>query len=189
MPAKKTAKEVMIDVFEFPHIPYWFTIKQAIEILKKTKENAEKKCLYPQVIMVFDEKDNLMGTLSPLDILKGLEPVFVRTDVREMLADTDEDRLSEMLANIFISEAKELAGIPVNAVMFPVKAFVSPDDPVTKAALLMLHHNLVILPVLENKKKLIGVLRMQEVFEEVSKYCSGELNENILPYGGSCKSL
>lgn len=170
----------MIDISEFPHVPYWFTIKQAIETLKKTKGDAEKKCLYPQAIMVFDEKNNLMGTLSPLDILKGLEPVFIRTDVREMLADNDEDRLSEMLANIFIPEAKELAGIPVNAVMFPIKSFVLPDDPVTKAALLMLHHNLVILPVLENKKKLVGVLRMQEVFEEISKYCSEERNENIL---------
>lgn len=115
MPAKKTPKEVMIVVFEFSRIPYWFTIKQAIEILKKTREDAEKKCLYSQAIMVFDEKYNLMGILSLLDILKGLEPIFVRTDVRAMLADIDQDRLSKMLSNIFISEAKELAGIPVNA--------------------------------------------------------------------------
>lgn len=173
MPAKKTAKEVMIDVFEFPHIPYWFTIKQAIGILKKSKAEAEKKCLYPQAILVFEEKYNLMGTLSPRDILKGLEPTFVRPDVQARLADIDEESLSAMLANLFNAESKELVERPVNEVMVPVKAFVLPDDPVTKAAFLMLHHNLIILPVLENKKKLVGVLRMQEVFEEVSNIVLG----------------
>jgi predicted transcriptional regulator len=32
----------------------------------------------------------------------------------------------------------------------------------------MLHNNLVLLPVLENKKKLVGVVRMIEVFDELS---------------------
>lgn len=52
--------------------------------------------------------------------------------------------------------------------MVPAKLFVEQDDPVTKAAYLMLHNDLILLPVLENKKKLVGVVRMIEVFDELS---------------------
>jgi CBS domain-containing protein len=52
--------------------------------------------------------------------------------------------------------------------MVPAKLFVEQDDPITKAAYLMLHNDAILLPVLENKKKLRGVVRMIEVFYEVS---------------------
>ena len=32
----------------------------------------------------------------------------------------------------------------------------------------MLHHDLVLLPVLEDKKKFVGLVRMIEVFDEIS---------------------
>jgi CBS-domain-containing membrane protein len=32
----------------------------------------------------------------------------------------------------------------------------------------MLHHDLILLPVLENKKKFVGLVRMIEVFDELS---------------------
>ena len=32
----------------------------------------------------------------------------------------------------------------------------------------MLHHDLLLLPVLENKKKFVGLVRMIEVFDEIS---------------------
>ena len=52
--------------------------------------------------------------------------------------------------------------------MATAKYFVEPGDPLTKAAYLMLHHDVVLLPVLENKKKFIGLVRMIEVFDEIS---------------------
>jgi CBS-domain-containing membrane protein len=33
----------------------------------------------------------------------------------------------------------------------------------------MIHHNLILLPVLENKKKFVGVVRMIEIFDELSE--------------------
>ena len=53
--------------------------------------------------------------------------------------------------------------------MVPAKQFVEPTDPVTKAAYLMVHHDIVLLPVLENKKKFVGLVRMIEVFDEISE--------------------
>jgi Mg/Co/Ni transporter MgtE len=52
--------------------------------------------------------------------------------------------------------------------MVPAQYFVGPDDRITKAAYLMLHHDLILLPVLENKKKFVGLVRMVEIFDAIS---------------------
>ena len=163
----KTVKDLMVDVFEFPHIPYWFSIRQAIVIIKKSVLESDK-CVRPIVILVFDEKYNLVGTLTHINILKGLEPKFLEQVTRPEVHKESEVDLSILWDNIFSIESKKLAEKPVSDVMVPSKLFVVPDDPITKAAYLMLHNDLILLPVLENKRKLVGVVRMIEVFEELS---------------------
>jgi Mg/Co/Ni transporter MgtE len=136
MSESKVVKDIMIDVFEYPHVPYWFTVKQAIMVIKKSVIGTEK-CIHPMAILVFDEKYNILGTLTLQDILKGLE-------------------------------SKEKAETPVSEVMIPAKFFIEPDAPTTKAADLMLDNDLVLLPVIENKKKFVGVVRMIEIFDELT---------------------
>src|SRR4030043_1305252 len=136
----KVVKDLMIDVFEYPHVPYWFTIKQAIMVIKKSVLGTEK-CIHPLAVLVFDEKYNILGTLTLKDILKGLE-------------------------------SKEKAERPVSEVMTQAKVFVEPDDPTSKAADLMLANDLVLLPVVENKKKFVGVVRMIEIFDELTSAIS-----------------
>jgi Mg/Co/Ni transporter MgtE len=132
----KVVKDFMIDVFEYPHVPYWFTVKQAIMVVKKSLIGTEK-CIHPLAVLVFDEKYNILGTLTLKDILKGLE-------------------------------SKEKAERPVSDVMVPAKLFVEPDDPAAKAADLMLNNDLILLPVIEDKKKFVGVVRMIEIFDELT---------------------
>ena len=132
----KVVRDLMIDVFEYPHVPYWFTIKQAIMVVKKSVLETEK-CIHPLAVLVFDEKYNILGTLTMKDILKGLE-------------------------------SKEKEDSPVSEVMVPAKFFVEPDDPFSKAADMMLSNDLVLLPVIEDKKKFVGVVRMIEIFDELT---------------------
>ncbi len=61
-----------------------------------------------------------------------------------------------------------MASKSVSEVMAPVTIFVEPGESVKKAAYLMLRNNVVLLPVLENKRKLVGIVRMVEIFEEIS---------------------
>jgi len=136
MSKSKVVKDLMIDVFEYPHVPYWFTIKQAIMVIKKSVIGTEK-CIHPMAVLVFDEKYNILGTLTLNDILKGLE-------------------------------SKEKAERPVSEVMVPAKFFVEPGDPTSKAAELMLNNDLILLPVIEDKKKFVGVVRMIEIFDELT---------------------
>jgi CBS domain-containing protein len=163
----KVAKDVMIGIFEYPHVPYWFSIGQAIRIVKVSFISS-KKYPDPMAILVFDEKYNLMGTLTLKDILRGLEPRFMKPSEKAQGLSADESGLSLIWDTLFTQGTKELAEKPVSEIMVPAKQFVEPGDSLTKAAYLMLHHDLTLLPVLENKKKFVGLVRMIEVFDEIS---------------------
>jgi CBS-domain-containing membrane protein len=163
----KVVKDVMIGIFEYPHVPYWFSIGQAIRIVKVSFISS-KKYPDPMAILVFDEKYNLMGTLTLKDILRGLEPRFLKPSAKAQVAEEDESALSLIWDTLFTKGSKELAEKPVSEIMMSAKHFVEPGDPITKAAYLMLHNDLVLLPVLENKKKFVGLVRMIEVFDEIS---------------------
>jgi len=155
MSDSKVVKDVLTGIFEYPHVPYWFTIGQAIRIVKVSFLST-KKYPDPMAILVFDEKYNLMGTLTLKDILRGLEPRLM------------EEESSLSWDTIFTKESKVLAEKPVSDIMVPTKFFIETHDPVTKAAYLMLHHNLVLLPVLEDKKKFVGLIRIIEIFDAIS---------------------
>lgn len=167
MAGKKTVKDLIVDIFEFPHIPHWLSIRQAIEIIKKSVLESNK-CIRPIVILVFDEKNNLVGTLTHINILMGLEPKFLKRVTKADVPEESRVELSAIWDSLFSTESKKLSEKPVSEVMVPVNLFVEQNDPITKAAYLMLHNDLVLLPVLENKKKLVGVVRMIEVFDELS---------------------
>jgi CBS domain-containing protein len=163
----KSVKDVMIGVFEYPHVPYWFSVSEAIRIVRVSFLGG-KKCPEPMAVLVFDEKYNLMGTLTLKDILRGLEPRFLKPSAKAQVPEEDEAGLSLIWDTLFAKETKELAEKPVSEIMVPAKHFVDLQDPVTKAAYLMIHHDLVLLPVLENKKKFVGLVRMVEVFDSIS---------------------
>ncbi|OHE61155.1 MAG: hypothetical protein A2Z47_16395 [Thermodesulfovibrio sp. RBG_19FT_COMBO_42_12] len=167
MSYKKLVKDLMIDVFEYPHVPYWFTIKQTIMILKKSLIGTEK-CFYPVAILIFDEKYNLLGTLSLKDLMRGLEPRFMRATTDAQAYPKEGPELALIWDTLFNKESKDLAEKPVSEIMAPAKFFVEPDDPITKAAFLMIHNDLILLPVLENKKKFVGLVRLVEIFDEIS---------------------
>jgi Mg/Co/Ni transporter MgtE len=163
----KVVKDLMLDVFDYPHVPYWFTLSQAIKIIKVSFISA-KKYPEPLAILVFDEKYNLMGTLSMKNILTGLEPKFMRPTTDAQAYTKEGPELALIWSTLFNKESKDLAEKPVSEIMVPAKYFVEPDDPITKAAFMIIHNDLILLPVLENKKKFVGLVRLIEIFNEIS---------------------
>ncbi|NWF52921.1 MAG: CBS domain-containing protein [Nitrospirae bacterium] len=167
MTESKVVKNLMIDVFEYPHIPFWFTIKQAIMVIKKSIIETEK-CFHPLAILIFDEKYNLLGTVTMKDIMKGLEPRFMRKPTEVVQVPDEESSLYVIWDTLFTEESKLLAEKQIGDIMIPAKFFVEPDDPITKAAYIMISHDLGLLPVLADKKKFVGIVRMIEIFDELS---------------------
>jgi predicted transcriptional regulator len=167
MQSDKKVKDLMIGIFDYPHIPYWFSIEQDMKIIKASFIK-EKKYIEPLAILVFDEKYNLLGTLTLKDILRGLEPRFMRSTEKAQGYIQEETDLSLIWDSLFTRESKDLAQKPVSEIMIPAKYFVDPDDPIAKAAYLMIHDELLLLPVLEAKKKFVGLVRMIEIFDELT---------------------
>lgn len=164
---KRLVKEIMIDFFAFPHIPYWFTIKQGIEIMKEALATTEA-CLRPIALLVFDEKYQLVGTVSHVDILRGLEPKFLKSPTKvEGYSDLKVDL--SVLWDLLFQESKKFAERSISEIMRPVNYHVKVSDPITKAAYLMLNFDLPLLPVLDEGNKLVGVVRLLEIFEELIK--------------------
>lgn len=166
MSLKKTVKDVMVGIFEYPHIPYWFSVNQAIRIAKVSFLQG-KKYLEPTVL-IFDEKYSFMGTITFRDILKGIEPRIMQQSSADQ-TEEQRDRGSTVDCDaLFGKESRELMEKPISDILVPAKFFVEPGDSLSKAALLMIQHDLILLPVLEGKKKFVGLVRMSEVFDEVS---------------------
>jgi len=92
--AVKIAGEMMISLDQYPHIPYWFTLRQAIAALEKSEIDKDGQKSLPRALLVFDEHYHLLGCVRRRDILRGLEPKFLRTmpiTHRKSLFDVDVD--------------------------------------------------------------------------------------------------
>jgi CBS domain-containing protein len=171
MQSHKLVRDIMSSVLDFPFAPHWCTIRQAIEILQKAVPEGSTS-VHPIGLLVFDEKNNLLGSLGIREILKGLEPRFLRPVTDAQGLEESEPELSIIWDSLFDTQARQMAEHKVGDYLIPVKFFVDPDDPVTKAAYYMVHHNLAFLPVLEERKKLVGVVKMYDVFQELSNLLS-----------------
>ncbi|HMK43704.1 MAG TPA: CBS domain-containing protein [Dissulfurispiraceae bacterium] len=154
----KTVKDVMEDIFEFPHLPYWFSLRQAIDIIKVTSDAVGVRD-FPRAILVFDEKYNLLGTLDIRDILRGLSPSLKGLRPGEPMP-----KISEL----YSSSGAELMERPVSEFMQPAELFLNPDDPLGLAAYYMVTQARAYLPVLEDKKRLVGIVKMMDVFNTVT---------------------
>ena len=158
MTPQTTVREIMVDVFEYPHIPYWFTLRQAAGIIRNTLLGGEKHA-QPLVVLVFDEKYNLVGMANLREIMRGLEPLW--------------SGAGGAPAPGAAAGGKSPSETPVATVMRSSELFVEPGASVADAARLIVEHGLELVPVLEDRKKLIGVVRWQEVFQECSRAALG----------------
>ena len=175
MNKNQIVKDIMVDVFDFPHVPYWFTIRQAIEIMKRASAGAGKGET-TNTILVFDEKYNYMGMIRQRDVIAGLEPSLLKKsewtgpgmEVSRDAKHVSEEHLAMIADNMFKETAKKEAEKQVREIMVAVNVFVAPQDSPAKAAYLMSRHEVPFLAVLENRQKLVGMISMSAVFNWVA---------------------
>jgi len=168
MPYRKKVKDLMIPLEDYPHIPYWFTLRQAMAIVREAAIKFEGS-FEPRAVLVFDEKYQLMGLLTLRDIIKGLEPKFAK-DAGLIKADPS---LAVLMGDMFGPGMKEASQKPVSEVMSSIQVTVNGEDPITKALFLMIQENVGMMPVLLDKK-IVGMVRMNELFKEISAVVLGD---------------
>ena len=168
MPHEKKVGELMIPLTDYPHIPYWFTIKQAIAIVKKSALGLEGK-LEPNTLLIFDEKYQLMGSLTMKDLIRGIEKKFIRSN-GFMSKEWDTPVFFE---GLFTEGVKEEAQKSVSEIMSPVKDTVGPEESIIKAIYIMMEQDQSLLPVLD-QGTVVGVIRLNEIFNELAKLVLSE---------------
>ena len=168
MPYQKTAKDLMIPLEDYPHIPYWFTLRQAMAMIREAAIKFEGQ-FEPRAVLVFDEKYQLLGILTLRDIITGLEPKFLQeTTLIKM-----DPSLTVLMGDFCGPKMKEQAQRPVSEVMRPIKVTVNAEDPITKPLYLMIKENAGLIPVMQGGK-VAGMLRLSDLFGEISKLVVGE---------------
>ena len=169
----KRAGDLMIPLDEYPHIPYWFTLRQTVAELENTVlEHRGRKSL-PRVVLVFDEKYQLMGVARRRDILRGLEPEFLTAkslEVRKEMFDIKVDpNLSELSYEKLLDDIRKQAKRAVSEIMQPIVASVDFEDHMIKVIYEMVEHNLSLVPVMQ-ENKVVGVVRSVDLIHEVASF-------------------
>ena len=152
METSKKVKDLVIPLSDYPHMPYWGTLKEAIVQLNVAYETGH------HTVLVFDEAYKLVGMLHQKDILKGLEPKFAR-HYEEGVPIAWEDLLRGGAEKRLESSVKEF--------MSEAKARLDAEDSVLKASHIMLEGDAYLLPVMEGGR-LIGIVRMGDLFHEIT---------------------
>ena len=162
-------KDLMIPLEDYPHIPYWFTLRQAMAIVREAAIKFEGS-FEPRAVLVFDEKYQLMGILTLRDIIKGLEPKFLQ---ETSLVKMDPNLTVLMGGDLLGPNMRAASQRPVSEVMSPIQVTVDGSAPITKALYLMVKENVGLMPVIHDDK-VAGMIRLSDLFNEIAKVVLGE---------------
>lgn len=170
MTTERQVKDVMIPLTDYPHIPYWFSVRQAIAMIKTVAADPDKK-VEPWIVLVFDEKYQLLGYMGLREMLRGIEPRFLRrpvvTHFQGAQAFEGNTGMGLLWKDLFTKGCKEEANKPVSEVMSPIRATIKADDPLVKAAYVMVQADMEVIPVMEDNK-VAGIARMIDIFQELT---------------------
>ena len=168
MPNSKKVKDLMIPLEDYPHIPYWFTLRQAMAIVREAAVKFEGS-FEPRAVLVFDEKYQLMGILTLRDIIRGLEPRFMHETTLVKM----DPNLAVLVGDLFGPGLREASQKPVSEVMSPIKITVQGSDPIAKAIFLMIKEGVGMMPVIQDSK-VAGMIRLSDLFKEISDMVLGD---------------
>jgi len=156
----KKVKDLMIPLEDYPHIPYWFTLRQAMAIVQEAAVKFEG-AFEPRAVLVFDDKYQLMGILTIRDIITGLEPRVLQA------TNLIDPNLTVLTGDILGPNRKEHSQRLVSEVMSPIKATVDGNAPIFKPLYLMIKENVGLMPGIQ-ANKVAGMIRFSDLFNEIA---------------------
>jgi CBS domain-containing protein len=166
------AEDIMIALDSYPHVPYWFSLRQAIVEMEKAQLEVDGRKSLPRVVLVFDEQYRLMGIVRRRDILRGLGPNAMQ-ESKERAGETDprikrDLRAPDAAGRASIEDIRRRAERPVNEVMTPIRVTLASDTPLMDVANTMVVHNVSIIPILKDGA-VVGVVRSTDVLHRIDK--------------------
>ena len=168
----------MIPLSEYATVSKDATLSEAVVALKAAPEQFDPTTYRHRAILVYDEKNNIIGKLSLICILRALEPKYDQmiSDKRPMHVGFTRQFQKSMLEQLKLWEAplkdicKKAANVKVeNFMMVPVEGeYVEKNASLNEAIhqFVMGHHQSLLVT---EGKKIVGVLRLTDVFTAVTE--------------------
>ena len=126
------------------------TFEHLIKILGEVKYH---------VVFVVDKEEKLVGIVTEGDIIKVLIPKYITLD---------ESLISVMDVNYFERKCKENKNLPISEIMSKVAFMVCEEDPIIKAAALMVVNKIHTIPVVR-ESKIVGIVSRLTLIKHITK--------------------
>ena len=126
------------------------TFEHLIKILDEVKYH---------VVFVVDKEEKLVGIVTEGDIVKVLIPKYITVD---------ESLISVMDVNYFERKCRESKDLTINEIMSKTTFFVREEDPIIKAAALMVVNKIHTVPVVRNGK-VVGIVSRLTLIKHITK--------------------
>jgi CBS domain-containing protein len=179
----KTVKDLMVPLSEYATVSEDATLKEAVTALRKAQKEFDQTRDRHRAILVFNKGKKIVGKISQLDVLHALEPRYGELGDSSPLSRFGLSRYGfspKFIKNLMtqfnlwdksLEEACRIAGkLKVKSIMYsPTQGeFVREDASLALAIhqLLMGHHQSLLVT---RDKEIVGILRLTDVFREVSE--------------------
>ena len=183
---EKFVRDLMVPLEEYATVPEEATLYEAVLTLERAQKEyleVRKKSIYPhRGILVLDSKNRVIGKISQVDVIKGLEPKY-----QELISSNN---MATMAASGFSADflrsmlqphglfAKPLHALCQKAARVRVKdlmytpdqgEYVKAEDSLEIAVhqfIIGRHHSLL---VTGQEAEIVGLLRLVDVFSEIAQ--------------------
>ena len=166
--------EIMTPIDEYVHVPFWYSIREAMAALNKGPKR-EGCSSTDRVVLVFDNAYNLVGAVRRMNLLQGLEPSFLHTGDsqkkgrRALFTVADDVSLSIVDVEQSQKNMRRRSERPIEDVLSPITETLTVGDPIIKAVFKMAKVDVGVIPVLEDNA-VIGIVTVDELFKAVSTF-------------------
>lgn len=166
MALTRNIRDILVPLAEYPHLRDRASLRDAFTVLRQGFASGKRF----RHVLVLNDKDQLVGLLGIRDILRGMFPEYLRTKehAHHEAPIPDFPALTLIWAQTCETQCPVAADKKITDFMASVPGKVDAGDPITKAAYLLVVHETSMLPVVDGKR-LVGVVRMVDVFNEAAK--------------------
>ena len=173
-----TVRDLMIPLNEYATVSVDATLYDAVIALENAQLAFDRNRYLHRALLILDKNGKVVGKVSQLDILRALEPKYGDMDDQIPLTRFGYSRkfISSLLEKFRLWEmpiheiCHKSSGLKVAKFMYvPSEGeYVSQNAPLTEAIhlLVMGHHQSLLV---SKKEKIVGVLRLTDVFREVTQ--------------------
>jgi len=174
-------KELMVPLSGYAAVSQNASLADAVKALKLAQKEFDQTRDRHRAILVSDENKKIVGKLSQLDVIRSLEPKYVKFDDRKELSrfGFTKDYMDTMLKEYHLWEepldkiCEKAAKIIVKTIMYaPTEGEYVKEDATLEEAIHQLvmgrHQSLLV----TSGKDIVGILRLTDVFREIANRIS-----------------